>query len=98
MAWYCDFVAQAIGKLDPRTGKITEYPLPELKKGWPLGSLSLRNDKDGNLWLGMMYQAAVAKFDRRTEKFQIWQLPPEWNRDNTQVNMTSPFHYAVDGK
>jgi virginiamycin B lyase len=98
MAWYCDFGAQAIGKLDPRTGKITEYPLPELKKGWPLGSLSLRNDKDGNLWLGMMYQAAVAKFDRRTEKFQIWQLPPEWNRDNTQVNMTSPFHYAVDGK
>ena len=28
----------------------------------------------------MMYQGAVAKFDPKTEKFQIWQLPPERSR------------------
>ena len=57
-AWYSNFGGQTLGKIDPKTGKHTEYPVPELKKGSPVGALSLRNDRDGNLWLGMMYQAA----------------------------------------
>ena len=98
MAWYSNFGEQTLGKLDPKTGKVTEYPVPEPKKGSPTGALSLRSDKDGNLWLGLMYQASVAKFDRKTEKFQVWTIPPELNKDNTQINMTSPMGYTVDGK
>ena len=98
MAWYSNFGEQTLGKLDPKTGKVMEYPVPEPKKGSPTGALSLRSDKDGNLWLGLMYQASVAKFDRKTEKFQIWTVPPELNKDNTQINMTSPKSYTVDGK
>jgi virginiamycin B lyase len=98
MAWYSNFGEQTLGKLDPRTGKHTEYQLPEPKKGSPLGSLSLRNDRDGNLWMGMMYQGAIAKFDRKSEKFQTWPIPAELNKANTQVNMTSPMNIGVDGK
>ncbi len=98
MAWYSNFGEQTLGKLDPKTGKVTEYPVPEPKKGSPTGALSIRSDKDGNLWLGMMYQASVAKFDRKTEKFQLWTIPAELNKDNTQINMTSPMSYTVDGK
>ena len=98
MAWYSNFGNQTIGKLDPKTGKHTEFPVPELKKGSPVGSLSLRNDREGNLWLGMMYQSAIAKFDRKAEKFQTWPIPPELNEANTQVNMTSPWNIAVDNK
>ena len=98
MAWYSNFGEQTLGKLDPKTGKVTEYPVPEPKKGSPTGALSIRSDKDGNLWLGMMYQASVAKFDRKTEKFQVWTIPAELNKDNTQINMTSPMNYTVDGK
>src|SRR5215472_13517726 len=58
MAWYSNFGEQTLGKLDPKTGKVTEYPVPEPKKGSPTGALSIRSDKDGNLWLGMMYQAS----------------------------------------
>lgn len=32
MVWYSDFGEQFFGKLDPRTGKVTEYPVPLLKK------------------------------------------------------------------
>jgi streptogramin lyase len=96
--WYSDFGSQFIGKFDQKTGKLTEIPTPELKKGSPLGSLSIRLDREDNLWLGMMYQAAVGKFDTKTEKLQVWQIPAEWNRPNTQVNMTSPLNIAVDGK
>ena len=62
-AWYSNFGEQTFGNIDPKTGKHTEYPVPELKKGWPTGMLGLRPDKDGNMWLGMMYQGAIAKFD-----------------------------------
>ena len=97
-AWYSNFGAQTLGKIDPKTGKHTEFAVPEPKKGSPLGSLSLRNDREGNLWLGLMYQAGIAKFDRKTEKFQTWLIPTEMNTANAQVNMTSPMSIGVDGK
>ena len=98
MAWYSNFGEQTIGKLDPKTGKVTEYPVPITKEGWPTGNLALRFDKDQNMWIGLMLQGAIAKFDRKTEEFQTWKLPPEWNNDATQVNMVSPERYSVDGK
>jgi len=72
--------------------------VPELKKGSPVGMLSLRDDREGNLWIGMMYQAGIAKFDRKSEKFQTWMIPSDLNEPNTQVNMTSPWNSGVDGK
>jgi streptogramin lyase len=98
IAWYSNFGEQSIGKLDPKTGKVTEYPVPEPKKGSPQGLLSLRSDKEGNLWAGMMYQGAIMKFEPKTEKMQVWNLPPELNRANSQVNMTSPMTLDIDGK
>lgn len=70
VAWYDSFGEQILGKIDPKTGKATEYQLPRLKPGAPTGSLALRFDKDENLWLGMQFQGGVAKFDRKTEKFR----------------------------
>jgi streptogramin lyase len=96
-AWYTNFGEQFLGKLDPKTGKHTEYAMPELRKGFPSGNLDLGIDREGHLLLGMMYQGAVAKFDPKTEKFQIWQLPPERLKDDSQLNMvTNQAH--VDGK
>jgi len=98
VAWYCNFGEQTLGKLDPRTGRVTEYRVPELKPGFPTGALSVRFDRDSNLWLGMMFQGGIAKFDRKTATFSTWSLPPDVNKDMTQVNMTSPLHSRVDGK
>src|SRR5215470_107927 len=98
IAWYSSFGEQNLGRLDPRTGRVTEYPIPEHKPGFPTGLLGLRSDRDGNLWLGNMYQATIVKFDRKTEKFRYWTLPSEQNIDAAQVNMVSPQSSHVDGK
>jgi streptogramin lyase len=98
MAWYASFGEQILGKLDPKTGKVTDYQLPVLKPQSVTGSLALRFDEDENLWLGMQFQGGVAKFDKKTEKFQTWSLPPELNGDYVQVNQVSPQHHKVDGK
>src|SRR2546422_980941 len=95
MAGYAN---QSTGRLDPKSAQVTEYPVPELKKGWPTGLLSLRFDREQNLWAGMMYQGAIAKRDRKSGKLQLGSIPPELNKANTQINMTSPLHFAVDGK
>ena len=98
MVWYSSFGEQTLGELDPKTGKVTEHPVPMLKPGFPAGMISLRKDQEGNLWLGMMHQGAIAKYGRRDEKFQIWSLPPDLNRDNTKITEVSPQRHAVDGK
>jgi streptogramin lyase len=96
--WYTNFGEQTFGKLEPKTGKVTEFQVPELKKGWPTGMLGLRTDKDNNMWIGMMYQGAIAKFDPKAEKFQIFNLPPEMNKDMAQVNMVRAESAGIDGK
>ena len=45
-----------------------------------------------------MYQATIIKFDRKTQTFKFWPLPPEQNIDAAQVNMVSPQSSHVDGK
>jgi virginiamycin B lyase len=96
--WYSDFGAQFIGALDPKTGKVTDYKLPEIKPGSPLGTLDLESDRDGNLWVSMMYQGGIARFDRRAKKFQVFPIPAEWQSPSTQESMVSPNYAHVDGK
>jgi virginiamycin B lyase len=97
MVWYSDFGEQYFGRLDPQTGKVTEWPVPELKPGYPTGMLDLEEDKDGEFWLGMMFQGALARFDPKTEKFHIFPLPSELNDMDAQLDFVS-VHFAVDGK
>jgi virginiamycin B lyase len=97
-AYYSNFGEQTFGMIDPKTGAHQEWQVPELKKGWPTGMLGLRPDKDGNFWLGMMYQGAIAKFDMKDKKFTTWSMPPEMQKDQTQVNMVRAESSHVDGK
>ena len=48
IAWYASFGEQILGKLDPNTGKVTDYELPLLKPTMPTGSLAARFDEDEN--------------------------------------------------
>src|SRR5579871_2018501 len=48
-AWYSNFGEQTLGRLDPRTGKVTEFQVPVHKQGWPTGMLGLRADQAGHL-------------------------------------------------
>jgi len=96
--WYSDFGQMFLGRLDPRTGQVIQYPIPETKKGWPVGTLDLEIDQDGNPWIGLMYQSAIAKFDRKTETFQTWSTPAEWDTDAGQLGHIAIQGLPVDGK
>lgn len=96
--YYSSFLDQFIGQLDPKSGKVTEYPTPVLKPGFPIGSLDLEYDpRSGDLWLAMMHQGGILKFDTRTKAMQTWSIPAEYQNNSTQqafLSVPSP----ADGK
>jgi streptogramin lyase len=98
VAWFTHFGEQFLGRLDPKTLKVSEFPLPVLKEGFPVGTLDLEADKAGKLWVSMMYQGGVARFDPKTETFETWAVPKEWQTDATQQAFLTPVSSDVDGK
>jgi streptogramin lyase len=97
-AWYASFGEQVLARLDPKTGAVKEWEIPTLKPGLPTGVLGVEFDRDENVWLAMQFQAGVAKFDRKTETFETWRMPPELDGDHVQINQLAPEHSHVDGK
>ena len=98
MVWYNDFGAAIVGKMDPKTGKVTEYRLPMIRKGFPVGTLDLQFDPQGDVWVTMMMQAAIAKIERATGKVTAYPLPASWMHDSTELNRFQTEQSAADGK
>jgi len=97
--WLSNFGENSLSKLDPKTGKVTEFKYDQVRPGrYANGNLDLEFDKEGNIWLGMMNQTGAAKFDRKTEKFTFYPIPKEMLDEETQTAMVSPVHSDVDGK
>jgi virginiamycin B lyase len=97
IVWYTNFGEMFLGRLDPKTAKLTEYPVPEFKPGFPVGLLDLEFDRSGKLWAGMMFQGAIAQFDQDTGNFKFYKVPASLNDNVTQTNMLG-LDYQVDGK
>ena len=96
--WYTDFGSQVLGVLDPKTAQVVDYPMPITKPGAPLGSLDLVLDKQGNIWMGTMYQGSLAKFDVKSKTFQTWGAPTFKERDEARIAMVMPINHDVDGQ
>ncbi len=96
--WYSNFVENFLGELDPHTGAHREYAIPVLKPDFPTGTLDLEADAEGNLWLAMMFQAGLARFDMTTKTFRIFPVQSELNDDAMQLSMVMPRATNVDGK
>ena len=98
MVWYSHFGEQFLSRLDPQTGKVTDFPIPVQKPDHPKGTLDLEIDPDGDIWVGLMYQSGMARFDRAKEQFRIYPLPKEWQTDATQQSHFSVAGMKADGK
>ena len=96
--WYSDFGSLFVGELDPKTGKVTDYPLPEFRKDRPHSNLDLELDPNGNLWVAMMYQAGLAMIDTKTKEIKGYPYPDEWVGPSTLNSMVSPNYSNIDNK
>ena len=70
--WVCEFFADRLAKIDAKTRKVTEYPLPH-RYSQPYSATV--NAKDHTVWITMLNSDRIAKFDPSTEKFTEYTLP-----------------------
>src|SRR5580704_11880919 len=66
-AWYNDFKADCLGKLNPTTGEFKEYKLPS-KAGVHPGSEEMFIDPDQNIWIGECLAKRFLRFDSKKEE------------------------------
>jgi streptogramin lyase len=98
--WYSDFDSQFLGKLDPKSGKIVEYPVPLARTGpYAQGGLQIVFDKEGRVYFGNMSQMQLVRFDPKTEKMETFK-PPIADKDmgDGHLTMIDPNFQQVDGK
>jgi streptogramin lyase len=95
--WYTDFGEMFIGKFDPKTLKLVEYPIKKFKEKAPTGLLSIEFDHEGKIWFDTMYQGSLGSLDPKTGKVDYYPVAKEWNDDTVQLNFTGLRH-EVDGK
>jgi streptogramin lyase len=98
VVWYGDFGSQYLGRFNPKTLEIKEYPIPPADPGAPTGFLDMNFDPDGNIWLGMMYQGVASRFNPRTGTFENWKSPKYGMGDAARTAMVTPTRMNVDGK
>ncbi len=96
--WYSDFGDQFVGVMDPKTGKAKDIAIPVIRPEQPKGGLEIESMRAEEVWLAMMYQAGVAKIDRKTHEVTMYPYPKEWISASAQASMVSPKHSDVDGK
>jgi streptogramin lyase len=98
--WYSDFNSQFLGKLDPKTGKVVEYKVPQNRYGQiAQGGLQIDIDREGRIYYGNMSQMQIVRFDPKTEKMKTFKPPvPESEMGDAHLTMIDPAFQQVDGK
>jgi virginiamycin B lyase len=97
MVWYSDFGNPFISKFDPKTLKLTEYPVTKFKPDAPEGNLAIDFDKNGTIWFDTMYQGSLGNLDPKSGEIKYYPLDPKWNDVKVQLNFVG-LHHEVDGK
>jgi virginiamycin B lyase len=82
-AYFTDFYAEHIGRIDAKTGAIKLWPTPTH------GSAPRRAQMDGEdrLWIGEYRGNRVAMFDTKSERFKEWEAPTPFS---------APYDVALD--
>lgn len=74
--WYSGQMANVLGHLDPKTGKITEYKLPPMS-----GPHGLKFGPDGDIWFTANFGGYIGKLDPKTGAVTKYPLPDPKARD-----------------
>ena len=72
--WFTDETRQWVGRLDPKTSVIKEWPVPAVKPDSLSGTRDIVTDKDDNVWFPVRVDGGaslVSKFEPATEKLTM---------------------------
>jgi len=96
--WWGNFGENSIGKLDAKTGKVTEYKYDRVRMDSANGNLDIEIDSEGMIWIAKMVQGGVSRFNPKTNEFQHFTLNGQMANEPLQTAMVAPYAWQVDGK
>jgi virginiamycin B lyase len=72
--YYSDYARGYLGRLDPKTGKVEEWPSPGGRSSQPYG---IAATADGIIWYSEsnVQPNTIVRFDPKTNEFQIAPVP-----------------------
>ena len=76
MIWYCGQFGNVVGRINPKTGEVWEYTLPD--KALPH---SVTPDRDGNIWYTGNGNGTVGKLEPKTGKITEYKMPDAAAKD-----------------
>ena len=74
--WFAEYFGNAIGMLDPKTGKITEWKVPS---PWSAPYDAEAGSKGGEAWTGSMLTDRVSRLDIKTGQYTEYTMPRPTN-------------------
>jgi virginiamycin B lyase len=84
--WFTRLHSDEIGRVNPDTHEVTFFKTPFVSPR------RMRADAEGNLWITVFAEGKLAKFDPKTEKFMLFDLPTE------PLGSETPYSLNVDRK
>jgi len=74
--WYCGQFGNVVGRINPKTGEVWEYTLPD--KALPH---SITPDRDGNIWYTGNGNGTVGKLDPKSGRITEYKMPDPAAKD-----------------
>jgi virginiamycin B lyase len=80
--WWAEDNIDKMGRIDPATGKVEEYNLPDV--GGHAFPRRMNSDANGDLWVGLWQAGKLMKIDYKTKEMKIF-TPPTPNAGGYSV-------------
>ena len=74
--WYCGQYGNVVGRINPKTGEVWEYTLPD--KALPH---SITPDRDGNIWYTGNGNGTIGKLDPKSGRITEYKMPDPAAKD-----------------
>src|SRR6266850_1364082 len=89
--WYSTHRSSYVGKLDPKTGKVTEFHVPDVDENALPGTHWIHVDKNGIVWGSENWAHNIWRLDPKTNQFSRvhWKVPEP-------INAPMGGNYALD--
>ena len=97
-AWYNDFKADYLGKINAKTGEITEYKLPTAPPPSHPGSADMFYGQDGQVWVSERLAQRTVRFDPKTATVTAIYPKVSVDRVDPQRNVALGTHMRLDLK
>ena len=75
IVWFTEFNADALGRLDPRTGLMRHYPLSARRSVQMLVPYGVTVDREGMVWFTEMSAGRIGRLDPTTGRIRLFTSP-----------------------